>query len=81
MNESDLFYLKTDWAGWTKVTKEEFVSAERAAGFRNTMGRPLEPATGGFSGGGVHGATVNMKYAKPEQYDWDPEFRKAVWGE
>ena len=33
---------------WTEVTKEEFVAAERAAGFHNTMGQPDEPGTGGF---------------------------------
>lgn len=32
-----------------EVTKEQFVSAERQAGFYNTMGRPDEPATGGFT--------------------------------
>jgi hypothetical protein len=40
---------------WEEVTKTEFVAAERAAGFHNTMGRPDEPATGGFSGHGVSG--------------------------
>lgn len=38
-----------------EVTKEEFVSAERAAGFRNTMHRPDEPATSGFGGNGIRG--------------------------
>lgn len=32
-----------------EVTKEEWVSAERQAGFYNTMGHPEEPGTGGFS--------------------------------
>lgn len=32
------------------VTKEEFVKAERMAGFNNTMGQPTEPATQGFFG-------------------------------
>ncbi|AXG66273.1 hypothetical protein SEA_ANNADREAMY_188 [Streptomyces phage Annadreamy] len=43
LNETD------DDDNWVEVTKEEFVRAERAAGFHNTMGRPDEPATGGFS--------------------------------
>lgn len=38
-----------------EVTKEQFVQAERAAGFRNTMGQPLEPATAGFHSGVVSG--------------------------
>jgi hypothetical protein len=33
-----------------EVTKAEFVSAERRAGFVNTMNQPAEPATGGFTG-------------------------------
>jgi hypothetical protein len=50
------YYLKPDWqTEWTEVTKEEFVKAERAAGFRNTMGEPNEPATSGFSGHGMNG--------------------------
>lgn len=31
-----------------EVTKEEYVAAERKAGFRNTMGQPNEPATASF---------------------------------
>ena len=45
-----------------EVTKEEFVAAERKAGFINTMNQPDEPATGGFSAGSgldeVHGRVV-----------------------
>lgn len=39
----------------TEVSKEEWVKAERRAGFNNTMGHPEEPGTGGFSGGGIRG--------------------------
>lgn len=35
---------------WEEVTKEDWVAAERAEGFRNTMGQPKEPATSSFSG-------------------------------
>lgn len=38
----------SDDESWVEVTKEQFVRAERAAGFMNTMGKPDEPATGGF---------------------------------
>lgn len=34
---------------WEETTKEIYVKHERAAGFRNTMGQPKEPATAGFS--------------------------------
>lgn len=32
-----------------EVTEEEFVRAERQAGFYNTLGHPEKPATAGFS--------------------------------
>lgn len=38
-----------------EVTKEEYVRAERKAGFHNTMGQPNEPATASFSDGKVSG--------------------------
>lgn len=38
-----------------QVDKAGFVRAERSAGFRNTMGQPDEPATGGFSSGVLQG--------------------------
>jgi hypothetical protein len=47
-----------------EVTKEQFVRAERAAGFRNTMGRPDEPATGSFSNGAVSG---RVEYGREEE--------------
>ena len=37
-----------------EVTREEWLTAERRAGFWPTHGGD-GPATGGFSGGGVHG--------------------------
>lgn len=52
------YFLKLQFepeSAYREVSKEEFVRAERNAGFRNTMGQPLEPATGGFSGHGVSG--------------------------
>lgn len=57
------YYLKWDWQAddaWEEVSKEVFVRAERAAGFRNTMGQPNEPATAGFFGNGIHG---RIRYA------------------
>jgi len=48
------YYLKTDWQNdWVEVSLEEFVKAERAAGFCNKAGGPT--ATGGFSSGSVTG--------------------------
>ncbi len=48
------YFLKGDWEeDWKEVTKEEFINAERAAGFRPKSGDGV--ATGGFGGNGVSG--------------------------
>lgn len=59
----DHYYLTTDWLPtWVECTKAEYVKAEREAGFRPTYGRSWdEPATAGFSGGGVSGS---LSYGK-----------------
>ncbi len=58
---TEAYYLKTGrQAGWQRVTKEQFIQAERAAGFRPKCAS-ADPAyattcaTAGFSGGGVSG--------------------------
>jgi len=44
---------------WIEVTKAQYVAAERAAGFFNTMGQPDEPATSAFLGAdGSMGSTL-----------------------
>lgn len=49
------YYLKGNWeSGWTEVTKDDWIRAERSAGFRSKFGDDHE-ATGGFSGGGISG--------------------------
>ena len=75
---SDRYFLKTDWTNWKEVTKEQWVRAERSAGFHNTMGQPDEPGTGGFSAYGVCGKLL-YEYATPESYKWDPELCKVAW--
>lgn len=49
MSYSCKYYLTEDGETWTEVTKEEYVAAERAAGFRNFKGKDEDPATAGFS--------------------------------
>ena len=45
---------------WREVTKEEYVRAERQAGFHNSMGYPDEPATAAFGDSrGVRGTTLD----------------------
>lgn len=58
------YYLKADFMDEEKeVTKEEFIRAEQAAGFRSKFG-PNSVATGSFAGGGVSGRT---KYVADEE--------------
>jgi len=44
------YYLTEGGSPEREVDKAEFVSAERRAGFVNTMGQPDEPGTAGFGG-------------------------------
>ena len=49
------YFLKADWQeDWSEVTERQFITAERAAGFRPKGGGD-GLATGGFSGSGVRG--------------------------
>lgn len=50
------FWLKRDGHPWERVDKAAYVSAERAAGFRNTLGQPHEPATSSFGAPGIRGS-------------------------
>lgn len=65
---------------WREVTKEEYVNAERAAGFHNTMGQPDEPATASFgTSRGQRGTTFDPAREKRAAHrllsektvDWD----------
>ena len=56
------YYLKSAWQDhWEEVTQEQFIQAERAAGFYPKHGCG-SVATAGFSGGSVMGMVV---YGKP----------------
>jgi len=48
------YFLEHDVFGVKQVTKEEWISAERSAGFHPKCGGD-GPATGGFSGNGMRG--------------------------
>lgn len=43
------YYITLDTIHENEVSKEEYVKTERLAGFYNTQGQPLEPATDSFS--------------------------------
>lgn len=57
------YYLSHKLLGEKEVTKEEFIKAERAAGFYPKSGNPDDCATGGFGGDGLRGS---VKYIKLE---------------
>ncbi|MEU8158135.1 hypothetical protein AB0B94_31155 [Micromonospora sp. NPDC048986] len=53
------FLRSPNEAEFIEVSKERYVAAERAAGFRNTLGQPDEPATSAFNAAdGTRGTTV-----------------------
>lgn len=57
------YYLKSDWQeDYAEVTKEQFIKAERAAGFYPKCSSTDKCATGGFSSGSVSG---KVEYADP----------------
>ena len=60
------YFLQGEWQDeWGEATQQQFVAAERAAGFHPKAGcGPV--ATGGFSGGGVRG---RIEYAADEPDD------------
>lgn len=51
------YYLTTPGTPEVEVTKAEYVRAERAAGFHNTLGQPEEPATAAFGTAKISGRT------------------------
>lgn len=51
------YYLSSDTHAEKQVTEQEFIQAERNAGFRS-KGGPDHVATGGFTGRGMHGRVV-----------------------
>jgi len=72
------YWLKVGSADWREVNEEQFIKAERDAGFCPRDGDGL--ATGGFSttiGGGICGRITRGEIDRREYKD-DPEFLKAL---
>lgn len=66
---SDRYFIKTgESAPWQEVSKRDYVNAERMAGFYNTMGRPYEPATAGYSNGSMRGRLCYDGKGLPENF-------------
>jgi len=55
VSDNNSYFLEHPVFGSKEVTKEEWISAERAAGFHPKFGGD-GPATGGFSGNGMSGS-------------------------
>lgn len=67
--EQDRYFLRTGKGSrWQEVSKEDYVSAERSAGFFNTLGRPYDPATAGFHSGNVSGRLCYGGKNLPEHF-------------
>jgi hypothetical protein len=73
------WFLKGIVGTWIEVSKEEWIRAERSAGFRPKGEDRGQPATGGFGSNAINGRRINDESQRPEQYNWDPEFRDIVW--
>lgn len=63
-----LYHLRYNAGEWIEVTMEDYVKAERAAGFHNTLGEPDQPATVMFNGkDGPHTVQGKTTYRPVEE--------------
>ncbi len=69
MNER--YWLRVSGLAWQEATREQFISAERTAGFRPMSGDGV--ATGGFCSGALNGR-VTYGNVTTEQYPNEPDF-------
>ena len=51
------YYVKLDGGDWREVSMQEYISAEKAVGFRSKFG-PDHIATASFGGNGISGKTT-----------------------
>ncbi len=70
------FWLRASSLLWQEATREQFIEAERRAGFRPKPGCG-DIATGGFSGGSIQGRITSGEITE-EKYGWDPEFLEVT---
>jgi hypothetical protein len=75
MENTTRYWLQIVGMPWQEATEEQFIAAERAAGFRPKSG--TGSATGGFSGGGINGKITTGEITA-ERYGHDQEFLKAA---
>ena len=72
------YWFKAANCDWKKVSKEDYIQAERNAGFKSKKG-PDFVATDSFSSS-ITNTRGRITYASntPEQYDWDPDFASVM---
>jgi hypothetical protein len=76
MDMNTRYWLKTGELAWQECTQEQFVSAERSAGFRPKPGcGPV--ATGGFGSGDRRGRVTYGEITEA-QYGNEPDFAKLA---
>lgn len=71
-------FLRFGDGPWKEVTQEEWISAERSAGFHPKGEDRGQYATAGFGGNHVNGRTLSNQ-ATEDQYAWDPAFCAVAW--
>ncbi len=70
------YFLKHPVLGEKEVTREEFIAAEREAGYSPKSGNPNDLATGGF--GSRFGMTGSIRYVKEGETEVAQEKSKPV---
>jgi hypothetical protein len=77
---TDRYFLKVGRDPWREVDENEFISAERLAGFTPPSGYDhAQRATDGFYGGGVRGRAIPKSQASdPLAFHWDPDFQYVL---
>lgn len=76
MDMNERYWLKAGDLAWQECTQEQFVHAERSAGFRPKEGcGPV--ATGGFGSGDRYGRVTYGEITE-QKYGHDPEFLKIA---
>ncbi len=63
MSENQYYLAPYGTEDWYEVTKEQYVKAERAAGFHPKYGASDEPATAGFSSS-IHPLQGRLVYGR-----------------
>ncbi|MBT4849331.1 hypothetical protein HON36_00575 [Candidatus Parcubacteria bacterium] len=70
------YWLQTGTLAWQEATREQFIQAEKSAGFYPKPGCG-DVATAGFSGKATKGRITSGEVSE-ENYGWDPEFLKIA---